>query len=133
MTPTLELQRTIVAELKAAPALAALVADRVYDRPPQGVAFPYVSIGPFQQISDDADCLAAFEVFVDVHCWSRAYGSVECKQMTSAVVGALHEADLTLNGATLVEMRHRSTQEITDRDGETTHGISTFRALIDMA
>ena len=133
MTPTLELQRTIVLALKADVTLAAIVGDRVYDRAPQNVVFPFVQIGEMQQVTDDADCVTGFEVYIDIHSWSRSYGAVECRQMTSAVHTALHDVDLVLTGATLNNIRMVSQREITDPDGETTHGVSTFRALVDMA
>ena len=133
MTPHLELQKAVVAALKADAALSALVGDRVYDRAPQRVVFPYVAIGEMQVLSDDVDCISGFEVYLTIHVWSRAYGRVECREISSAIYDVLHEAELNLNGLAFVEVRLRDMTDLADPDGESTHGVVTFRALIDEA
>lgn len=128
--PTLEIQRTFVAALKAEPSLAAIVGTKVYDRVPDNEPMPYVKIGEIQVLDDGYDCGDGTEVFVDVHAWSDTYGSVECKQMTAAVRGALHDVDLSAVGYNLY-VRHTQTRVLADPDGESTHGVVTFRVLAD--
>lgn len=129
--PSLEILSAVVGALKAEPAVAALVADRVYDRAPQRVMFPFVRVPDIQIINDDAECIDAFEVYIDVHVFSRSYGSVEARQVCSAAHTALHDNQLTLPSYVMVEMRHAVTRVLLDPDGETSHGIITFRALVD--
>jgi hypothetical protein len=129
--PALPMLAAAVAALKAEPSLTALVSDRVHDRAPQRVIFPYVQVGNLQVIADDAECIDGFEVYIDVHAWSRAYGTPETRQICSAVHTALHQASLPLSTFSLVEIRHESTRVLGDPDGETSHGIVTFRALVD--
>ncbi len=69
-SPALELQGAIVERLRELPALSDLVAGRVYDDVPSeemretdtGAAWPYVSMGPTDEVSDDAECITAFEI-----------------------------------------------------------------------
>nr|MBA3570571.1 DUF3168 domain-containing protein [Pyrinomonadaceae bacterium] len=45
---SLELQKAIVAALRSAAGVTAIVGQRIYDQPPASPAFPYTSIGPGQ-------------------------------------------------------------------------------------
>jgi predicted DNA-binding protein len=127
----LELQAAIVARLRTYAPLTALVGARVYDEPPSAPTFPYVSLGPDQVISDDAECLTSFEAFLQLDAWSRQQGQVEAKQISEAVQAALHEYDLPLATNALLEIRHRQTRHLPDPDGETTHAVIEFVALVE--
>lgn len=133
--PGLALQGAIDAALKSAPSVTALVADRSFDRVPASAAFPHIEYGEIQVVDDGADCLEwAVEVYATIHVWSRAVGKVEAQQIAGAVRDTLHNAALTLaTGWALVEIVHRDTRIFIDADGLTTHGVVTFRALIDPA
>lgn len=126
--PSLPLQGAYVARLKSQ---VAAVASRVYDRPPDNVVFPYLTIGDIQTISDGADCLDATEVYVTLHVWSRLVGQVETRQIAAACRTALHEWLPALAGYRCVEHVHQDTRTLDDPDGITSHGVLTFRALID--
>jgi Protein of unknown function (DUF3168) len=131
--PELEMQGAIVARLKADPAVAALIAGRIYDSVPQGAVFPYVTIGPVDSVGFDPDCITGFEVAQQIDCWSRAPGFPECKKIVDAVRAALHGKEETMplssNGMTFLE--HRSTRITRDPDGLTSHGILGFEAAIE--
>lgn len=129
--PALDTLAAFVAALKAEPSVAAIVGDRVYDRVPQRVQYPCLQVRDIQVMADDAECVDGFEIFADVHIWSRAYGTPEARRLCSAVHTALHNATLTLATYSVVEIRHQSTRVLDDPDGETSHGIVTFRALVD--
>lgn len=129
--PALELQRTMVARLKADAAVSAAVGVRVYDHVPQDVSFPYVSIGDIQILDDAAECVIGTEAFVTIHVWSRSVGLVETRSIAAAVRGALHEAPLVLNGFSLIECRHRDTMTRLESDGLTGHAVISFRGLVD--
>lgn len=133
MTPHLELQKAMIAALRGDPVLASFVGDRIYDRAPQRVEFPYVAIGEMQILADDAECVNGFEIFVDVHVWSRAYGRVECRGILSAVYDIIHEAEFSFTSGAFVEVRMRDLKDFVEPDGETSHGVATFRVLIDQA
>lgn len=131
--PDLALQDAMVATLKANAAVAAIVGARIYDRVPDKAPLPLVDIGEIQVIADDADCLeGSSEVYATLHAWSRSVGAVECRRLAAAVVAALHLAALDLGvDWRLVDIRHHDTRVFTDADGLTSHGVVTFRALID--
>jgi Protein of unknown function (DUF3168) len=127
----LELQGAIVARLRADPAVAALVAGRIYDAVPQGAVFPYVSIGPVDSVDDDADCITGLEVAQQIDCWSRATGFPECKKIVDAVRAALHDYPLALTTNALAFFQHRNTRIVRDPDGLTSHGILGFEAAVE--
>lgn len=127
---SLALQKAMVSALKAG---VAGVANRVYDRPPQAVAYPFIRVADGQTVADEAECIAGVEVFFDVHVWSQAVGSVECRTLAGDVRAALHHAELTLDSPwALVELQHRDTRFLSDPDGLTSHAVVTVRALIDL-
>lgn len=128
MSADLALQAFAVERLRAdVPALDGRVFDRVAPAP----AFPYASLGGWQVIQDDADCIAGFEIYFDVHVWSRLPGRVEAAGIASVVAGVLHRAEADLPDYGLVVMTHRDTRYLDDPDGLTTHAVVTFRALIE--
>lgn len=129
--PELELQGAIVARLKADPAVTALIAGRVYDSPPQGAVFPYVTLGPVDSVEDDADCITGLDVAQQVDCWSRAVGFPEVKKIADAVRASLHDYDLVLASNALVFFEHRTTRITRDPDGLTSHGILSFEAAVE--
>jgi Protein of unknown function (DUF3168) len=128
--PALAVQGAYVARLKAQ---VAAVSSRVYERAPQNVTFPFLQIGDIQTVEDGAECLDATEVTVTLHIWSRAVGSVEGRTLAAACRTALHEwlPDLSASGFRCVEHMHRTSRVMADPDGITSHGVLTFRLLID--
>lgn len=90
-------QRAVVALLRADAALIALVGDRVHDDVPVSALSPYVSIGPIEATPlGDVDCLDARDVVIQIDCWSRAPGRVECGRVTDRVARLLNGVDLVL-------------------------------------
>lgn len=132
MSPTLELQGAIVARLKAYAALTALVGTRVLDPVPVGAAFPYVSIGPSDELQEDAECVEAVVVTMQIDAWSRQPGIAEVSRIADAVRAALHRYALTLSTNALVEIEHRQTRRLRDPDGQTNHAAVEFTATIEV-
>lgn len=121
---TLPIQAAIVAALKAA--LPALVGSRVYDRPPQDVAFPYVSLGAETLVPWEAQEMEGVEIDWQIDTWSRAGGRVECRQIMQAIREALHEQELAIVGHAFVRGRLQLQLTLDDPDGETVHGVQRF-------
>jgi len=130
-SPTYELQGQIVTLLKASPEITALIGGRVYDRVPENPTFPYVSFGPSDEISDDADCIDGFEVTMQLDVWSRAVGFPECRRIVDAVRRALLEEGITMADNALVTFYHRISRVFRDQDGLTSHGAMTFEAFVE--
>ncbi|MCP8894297.1 DUF3168 domain-containing protein [Shinella daejeonensis] len=138
-SPSHELQVAIVARLETDAGVSALVAGRVYDDvPPEneriedtGAAWPYVSMGPSDELSDDADCIDGFEISFQIDCWSRAVGFPEVRKVADAVRRALHDEDLPLAENAMVSFRHRITRVMRDPDGKTSHAALSFTAVVE--
>lgn len=131
--PSLDLQGAIVAALKADGAVTALVGQRIFDDVPaaQAGSFPRITYGSDQVLSDDADCVTGFEVFIQIDVWSRIVGQPEMKRIAGAVRAALHNVELTLAEHSLIVLEHQQTRYLRDPDGLTKHAAVEFRALAD--
>lgn len=130
-SPTLELQGAIVTRLKAVGAVTALVGTRIYDKVTEGAAFPYVSIGPSDELTEDADCITGFDISLQIDVWSRAPGFPESRRISDAVRAALHDYDLPITDNALVYFRHQQTRFLRDPDGLTSHAAMTFEAFVE--
>lgn len=129
-SPSLELQGAIVARLRA-DADVKDIAKGVHERIPENASFPYVSMGPSQALSEDADCIIGFEITMQIDAWSRAFGFPEVSRLAEAVRAALHDVDLQLTDNALVYLRHRQTRIFRDPDGLTNHAAIEFVALVE--
>lgn len=150
MTPSAVFQVAVFDALTAADGPLAEVFDellrcepRVHDRPPthhiddagrrvDGPLFPYITLGSDDVIDDSNTCDAAFEVYANVHVWSRAVGMMEAKRLGDAVAKTLNAA-LAIDGFVCAHHEFRSARYFTDADGLTTHGVIVARFLIDPA
>ena len=136
MSASAELQDLIVATLKADPAVAAIVAGRVYDiAPPQNArAFPDITLGPNDYVPEDMDCIIGREETFQIDCWTKEHGRLRaCRALVDAVKDALHLPDLSLSENALVLMRVELARVIRDPDGITAHGIVQVTASIEEA
>ena len=126
---TLEIQNAIVAALVADAGFGAICEDRIYDRPPQDVDFPYAEFGPFNGEPYDGQAFDGWESFIEIHSWSRKWGRVECQQIMAAIEAVLHEEQLTLDSASFSLGRLVDQRTLEDPDGITTHGVQRFRFI----
>lgn len=134
--PSIPLQAAIVAALKASGSTAGA---RVYDAVPDedkrkhdtGAAWPYISIGSFQLISEQVECLQGAELYVTIDAWSRAVGKGEVKAIGQKIITALDDVDLSNSGLKVNSCLLNDVNYIDDPDGLTSHGILTFHILTD--
>ena len=138
-SPTLELQGAIVAALKADTAVTAIVGARIYDRVPRGsdgnisALMPFVGIGPWDELTEDADCVPGESIAVDIECWSDEPGFPQIHRLNAAVKAALHDDDtIQIAANALVYLTHTQTRTLRDPDGLTSHGILTFEAYVEI-
>ena len=130
--PSLELQKAIVARLRADADLTAIVAGRIYDAPPINPTFPYVTLGEADVVVQRADCYDGSEVSMSVHGWSRATGFPEVKRIAAAIRASLHEAPLELaDGERLVDIEVTDNRALRDPDGLTSHAVVTAHAYTE--
>lgn len=130
-SPSLELQNAIVARLESDPSVTSLIGQRIFDAVPKGAIFPYVSFGPSDELSDDADCVAGFEITLQIDCWSRSVGFPDVKRISDAVRKSLTATDLHLSDNALVLFTHRLTRTFRDPDGLTSHAAISFLAVAE--
>jgi hypothetical protein len=127
--PSLELQAALVAALKAIP-----IADgRIYDAVPTSATFPYVSLGDCQVLPDKADCLDGVEVYPQIDVWSRSVGYPEVKTITKAVLAALDDQPISVDGFNVVVFEVQDVRYLRDPDGLSRHAAITFHGILTPA
>ena len=72
----------------------------------------------------------AHEHTLTIHVWSQYRGRKEIKNIMSSVYTTLHNASITVSGASLVNIRHEFENTLTEADGITRHGVMRFRAVV---
>jgi hypothetical protein len=124
----------ILSRLSADSALgAALGPSRVFDAVPYNHPFPFAVIGEMTSADWSTGGESGLEHSFVLHIWARAGGKALVNTAAQAIHSALHEAKLALEGHSLVNLRHRSTDVRRDGDGETFHGVMRFRAVTEPA
>lgn len=129
----LALQKAIRGRLTAFPAVTALVSPaNVVDRHGAPSAFPAIVLGEDQEV----DAEVSFErrhvtVYATLHVWDRSPTSVTVKAIAEAIRKAVHGADLALDGARLLDLKHAGSRYLRDPDGKTAHAVVTIEALIE--
>lgn len=129
--PSLELQAAIVAALKGAAPVTALVGARVFDAVAPNSEKPYVSLGQPQVLPDRADCIDGAEVSYTIHGWAAGPQSVAIKRLGKAIAAAIDDNELTLTGHRTVLCELEQTQYLDDPDGLTKHVAVTIRFLTE--
>lgn len=127
MGVSFDLQRLIVDRIKAeVPALG----GRVFDRPPEAVTWPYVSLGPSDYRRDDVECIVARTESQQIDVWSRyAPGKREVKDITDAIVAALHGYESEAGAYTRLSVT--LAMVMADPDPAVSHGVVQVEALIE--
>ena len=136
MSFEVELQTAVFTALDADSALSSLVIG-VYDDVPQPTDagdesdFPYVTVGEAVHTEFDTDNTLGDDCTITVHSWSRYAGRKEIKQIQGAVYNVLHRSSLPVSGYTTVGVDWVQSDSFVDTDGETRHGVQTFRIILD--
>ncbi|EFO32617.1 gene transfer agent [Roseibium sp. TrichSKD4] len=136
MDATYELVAALIAHMKADAAVSGMVADRIYERPPDTPpTYPYISFGPTDAVTVDAECIDALEIGFQIDCYSNGSGAAfsrqEVMELAGSVRRALHEAEIDLPTNALALLRHRLHRTFRERDGVTNRAVLTFEAVIE--
>ena len=102
----------------------------VCDRPPQGTAFPYITLGESAGADWSSKTTTGMEHHVALHVWSREGGRKQAASVMDLVHTLLHDASLSVTGQTLVMIRFTGSSIVLENDGWTYHGEMHFRALL---
>jgi hypothetical protein len=105
---------------------------RIFDRVPKDASFPYITIGDEQRIDDANSCDDGWEVYPDIHIWSRAVGRVEAKRLVADAEARI-KAIAGIAGFTLISVSIETSRVFMDPDGLTAHGVVTAKFIITPA
>jgi hypothetical protein len=114
-----------------APLAAVLGGPKIYDEPPRGAAFPYVTLGETRLSDFSAGDDPAIEHQLTLHAWSRQGGHREAELIAAALLQALDDAPLPLADHRLVNLRFALADVRRDADGRTYHALIRFRAVTE--
>ncbi|MCB5412252.1 DUF3168 domain-containing protein [Pseudogemmobacter faecipullorum] len=133
MSASAALQIALIDALRASAGVTASLGQRIWDNAPAEASYPYLTLGPAQELDDSAECIDGSECFQQIDIWTQEDGSqLGAKQICGAVKKALHGVDLALSGGfTLVLIEVDSLRVVGDPDEKIAHGIVNVRALID--
>lgn len=94
-------------------------------------AFPYVTFGIPSAQPFDTKTHDGLNAVIQVHIWTRTNSDLVRRAINDAVYDALHKYDLVVSSAATVALGFETYSELMDPDGETMHGVLSFRVLID--
>ncbi|MCC6946944.1 MAG: DUF3168 domain-containing protein [Bradyrhizobiaceae bacterium] len=113
------------------PLVSLLGGGKIYDEPPRDAALPYVTLGEDVITDGSTATEPGDEHTLTLHVWSRQGGHKEAHVIAGAVLEALVDAPLTLDGHHLANLRFVVADVRREADGRTYHGIVRLRALTE--
>jgi hypothetical protein len=125
------LQQAIFAALSASSDLQTLIGNRLFDFVPPDSAFPYVVLGDGSEADWSTSTEDGREHTIQIDVWSRQPGHKEAKQIADVIRATLNNASLTVSGATLIDIRHLTTDFSREPDGQTFRARVSFRAVTE--
>ncbi|MBI1650830.1 DUF3168 domain-containing protein [Hyphomicrobium sulfonivorans] len=126
------LQQAMLTALTSDSALVALLGGtHVWDSVPARAPFPYVAFAGATERDWSTGTDQGSEHAVTLHVWSRYAGRKEAQAIITAVRDVLHEAELSVSGHALINLRHESSEIVRHSDGETYQGIMRLRAVTE--
>jgi hypothetical protein len=113
------------------PLVSLLGGEKIYDEPPRDAVLPYVTLGQ-DVISDGSTSTEqGDEHALTLHVWSRQGGHKEAHVLAGALLEALIDAPLVLDGHHLSNLRFVVADVRRESDGRTYHGIVRLRAVTE--
>lgn len=119
--------------MKADAELVSMV-DGIFDKVPTnpwGAKQAYISRGPFYGSPEDADCIGAQEITVQIDIWSRAPNRWTMDDLIQRVRSILHEQELELSGSALATISVRLWRNTDDPDVNQQHGVVQIVAIVE--
>lgn len=133
--PLSELRTWAFAALRADAGMQSVFGSgfRIYDDVQINPAFPYTSLGPDEDNPQQADGINGSEIYFTLDVWGRS-GRAEVAAGMNAINRVLDRPDeqsVSLDNYRILNVHRYKQSTMKDNDGLTTHGVITFRALID--
>ncbi len=133
MSADLELQAAILARLRGASAVTALVpAASILDRNERPAPRPSIVLGE-SQLVDEGTSLKRLHhrIYHDLHIWVTEPSTQTCKAISWAIRQAIHSGRLQLGGGFhCADARVSQARHLRDPDGVSSHGVVTINALV---
>lgn len=102
----------------------------VFDKATEGSAFPYASLGPSYWTSDDAECIEAREVTLQIDVWHSASNKGVLEDLTDDVCTALRGYADTV-ALTMHPIDISLVRVMDDPDGVSIHGVIQIEAMVE--
>ncbi len=129
---TQTLQQAVFSHLAADTALAALLGGtKVHDRPPDGAAMPYVTLGMTRAFNTDTASEKAHEHLFTLHAWSTAGGRKEAMLVLDAVRLRIDSLPAVIGAMRIVSVRVQGEDVEHDPDLRAFHGVLRYRAVTE--
>ncbi len=130
MSPVNALLQAVHGTLSGDAALGALASGGIHDRLLGRIDQPYLLIGTLETSDFSTGNEGGLEVAFTLQAWSPT-GRREAEAIAERVRQLLHEADLALDGARLVSLRHQ--RSVSRREARTALFVAEmrFRAVLD--
>ena len=127
-----DLQTAIVATLQNDAALTRLLGGpKVFDRVPERVSFPYLTLGRTAVVDWSTGTEDGAEHVLTLHVWARGGSKQATYEIMDEVSRRLHDATLPLEQHRLVNLRLQFAEARQEPDSPTYHGILRFRAVTE--
>lgn len=123
-TSVLDATGEVVAAVKAALAVASITGASwpgsctVWDDVPQGTPFPYIRITDVSARGETLETMgkSADDVLIQVSVFSQYEGGLEARAIRKQVMALLHNATLSVSGATFVSCRREISGDGADEE-----------------
>ena len=132
MHPALSLQKALIARLRGDAALIGLLGGaHVYDRPPRRAPLPYVALHDIETRAWDRFDRRGHEHKVTFHVWTENGGRRQAYEIIARMDELLDDADLTLTGHHLVNLRTIFWTALQARRERLFQGVMRLRATTE--
>ena len=125
-----ELQKAVFTALSGNVTGLSGVNVSVYDDVPENTPYPYIVIGEETASNNGTKTVDGLEHTLTIHAWSQYRGRREIKEIMQSVYENLHNTDISVSGASLVNIRQEFNTTLAENDGITRHGVMRFRAVV---
>lgn len=127
-----KLQEAIHARLSADSTLGALLGGaKIYDRPPEGAAIPYITFGATRTFNAGTASEDAREHLLTLHTWSKTGGRKQCMEIMAATETALQTLPALSGAIRIVSLRRQGEDIAYEPDLRAWHGTLRLRAVTE--
>ena len=125
-----QLQQAVYGVLAGSALLSEMLGGaRIYDDVPHSAAYPFVTMGQTTSTDWGTGTEDGEEHILTLHVWSAYGGRAEAQLIMGTIRDALHGANLSIVGHTLINLRQQFSDIRREADGITIHGLVRYRAV----